>query len=138
MLNSGTLAQRAGVNKQTIRYYERIGLIEAAPRNESGYRLYTEAAVDRLRFIQSAKDLGFQLAEIQELLSLRIDRRSNCDRVREKAFAKREDIRRKIRSLKRLDRVLGGLIGACDERAATDACPILAALDTKSKSRMGT
>ncbi|MEQ9362868.1 MAG: heavy metal-responsive transcriptional regulator [Leptospirales bacterium] len=135
MLNSGTLAQRAGVNKQTIRYYERIGLIEAAPRNESGYRVYTEAVVDRIRFIQSAKDLGFQLAEIQELLSLRIDRRSNCDRVREKAFGKREEVRRKIRDLKSLDRVLGGLIGSCDARQPTDACPILAALDTKSKSR---
>ncbi len=136
MLNSGTLARRAGVNKQTIRYYERIGLIEAAPRNESGYRVYTDAAVERIRFIQSAKDLGFQLTEIQELLNLRIDRRSNCNRVREKASGKREEVRQKIRDLKSLDRVLGKLIDSCDSRQPTDSCPILAALDTKSKSRV--
>lgn len=133
MLNTGTLARRAGVNKQTIRYYERIGLIEPAPRNESGYRIYSEAVVDRIRFIQRSKDLGFQLTEIEELLNLRIDGRTNCDRVREKAREKREDVRRKIIDLKQMEKVLGQLIESCASRNPTTKCPILESLDSGAK-----
>jgi len=134
MLNSGTLARRAGVNKQTIRYYERIGLIEPAPRNDSGYRVYSEDVVDRIRFIQRSKDLGFQLAEIEELLNLRIDRRTNCNRVREKAHEKREEVREKIRTLRRMEKVLGELIDSCAQRTPTTTCPILESLDSGAKT----
>ncbi|MCR9145557.1 MAG: MerR family transcriptional regulator [bacterium] len=135
MLNSGKVASLAGVNKQTLRYYERIGLIDPAPRDDSGYRKYPAETVDRIRFIQRAKDLGFQLAEISELLKLRIDRRTNCDRVRSRAAAKRGEVQRKLRDLRRLDRALAGLIDACDQRVTTDACPILAALESEQTRR---
>lgn len=133
MLNSGTLATRAGVNKQTIRYYERIGLIEAAPRNDSGYRIYTEAVVDRIRFIRQAKSLGFELAEIRELLELRIQRRSNCDKIRVRAEKKRSAVRQKINELNRLDRALKELIAACENRQPTTDCPILSTLESENR-----
>ena len=129
MLNSGSVAGRAGVNKQTVRYYERIGLIPPAPRDESGYRVYPEAVVARIRFIQEAKVLGFQLREIAELLNLRIDGRTNCDRVQKKAREKRETVRAKIQDLKRMERALTRLVESCATRQPTGACPILESLD---------
>ncbi len=135
MLQSGTLARLAGVNKQTVRYYERIGLIEPAGRSDSGYRMFDPEVVDRVRFIRRAQELGFQLAEIQELLGLRVDGRTNCDRVRGKAREKREAVRRKIQELRGMERVLDDLIVSCAKRSSTGACPILAALETNGGSK---
>ena len=135
MLQSGILAKRVGVNKQTIRYYERLGLIRAETRNESGYRFYSEQMVERIQFIKSAKTLGFSLDEIQELLDFRIDNRSNCDTVREKAQSKRNEIQAKIRELKRMDRVLAGLIESCETRSPTNGCPILAFSNSRQERK---
>jgi MerR family mercuric resistance operon transcriptional regulator len=125
----GQVAKRAGVGVETVRFYERRGLIEQPPRHRSGYRVYPEEAVDRIRFIRHAKDIGFTLAEIGELLSLRPDPAGNCDVVKERAEAKVTDIDEKIRGLTRMRESLGKLIGACDTRSETADCPILEALE---------
>jgi DNA-binding transcriptional MerR regulator len=99
-LKIGQLAQRAAVNLQTIRYYEREGLLPEPPRLSSGYRLYTDSMVRRVRFIKRAQEIGFSLAEIRELLSLRADGRRERNEVRAIARAKIADIEDKMRTLK--------------------------------------
>ncbi|RMH60207.1 MAG: heavy metal-responsive transcriptional regulator, partial [Bacteroidetes bacterium] len=95
----GDVAKRAGVNVQTIRFYERKGLMEAPPRTASGYRQYTGEAVRRIRFIKHAQELGFSLREIHELLSLRVDPHTTCADIQQYALEKVEDIERRIASL---------------------------------------
>src|SRR5438445_10622353 len=90
-LTIGQLARRAGVGIETVRFYERQGLLEEPARKESGYRQYQEDVVARLRFIKRAKELGFSLREIMELLSLRVDPTTRCAEVRSKAAAKISD-----------------------------------------------
>src|SRR6516162_2760787 len=99
-LKIGQLAQRASVNLQTIRYYEREGLLPEPPRLSSGYRLYSDSMVRRVRFIKRAQEIGFSLAEIRELLSLRADGRRDRNEVPSIAQAKVNDIDGKIRTLK--------------------------------------
>ncbi len=125
----GQVAKRAGVGVETVRFYERRGLIEQPSKRSSGYRVYPEDVVHRIRFIRHAKDLGFTLNEIGELLSLRPDPQGNCDAVKERAEAKVAYIEGKIGSLTRMQHSLGRLIGACETRSETAECPILEALD---------
>jgi MerR family mercuric resistance operon transcriptional regulator len=125
----GQVAKRAGVGVETVRFYERRGLIEQPRKRSSGYRVYPEDAVQRIRFIRHAKDLGFTLNEIGELLSLRPDPQGNCAAVKERAKEKVADIAGKIGSLTRMQRSLGRLIDACESRSETAECPILEALD---------
>src|SRR5215468_9431222 len=100
----GRLAKAAGVNIDTIRYYERHGLLPRAPRRESGYREYGGADVARLSFIRRAKELGFSLADIAELLSLSQDRDNGVRGVKRKAEEHLADVERKIVELKRVRR----------------------------------
>lgn len=125
----GELARRAGVNVQTVRYYERRGLLREPPRSESGYRQYKPEAVARIQFIKRAQLLGFSLGEITELLSLRVSSGSNCDEVLRKAEAKRREIDEKIAALDDMRRSLDRLILACEARESTEECPILARLE---------
>ncbi len=125
----GQVAKRAGVGVETVRFYERRGLIEQPRKRSSGYRVYPEDVVRRIRFIRHAKDLGFTLNEIGELLSLRPDPHGSCDAVKESAEAKVADIEEKIGSLTRIQDSLGRLIDACESRSETAECPILEALD---------
>lgn len=125
----GELAKRAGVNVETVRYYERRGLLREPPRSDSGYRQYRPEAVARIQFIKRAQALGFSLAEITELLSLRVSPSSNCDEVLRKAESKRQEIDRKITALDEMRRSLDRLISACETREATEECPILARLE---------
>ena len=124
----GQLARRAEVGVETVRFYEREGLLEEPARRPSGYRQYDEGVVDRLRFIRRAKQLGFTLKEIRELLSLRIDPATTCGDVKSRAEAKLEDIAAKIRSLQRMKRALVKLTKACSGRGAASECPILESL----------
>src|SRR6266478_745717 len=87
-LSIGKVARRAGIGVETIRFYEREGLLAAPARRDSGYRLYTERVIGRIRFIRRAKELGFSLKEIKELLQLRRNASSTCEDIREKAEAK--------------------------------------------------
>jgi len=132
-LTIGKVARRAEVGVETIRFYERKGLIDEPPRRESGYRQYPEETISRLRFIKRAKELGFTLREIKELMKLQVDSSSSatCDEVRNLAKEKITDIRDKIRMLQGMEAALARLIGSCRKRAVTSNCPILEALDHK-------
>jgi MerR family mercuric resistance operon transcriptional regulator len=127
----GQVAQKAGIGIETIRFYERKGLIEEPPRKESGYRLYQEDVIDRLAFIQQAKSLGFTLAEIQELLSLKIRPEVTSGEIRKIAEAKLADIEDKIKMLKRMQRALKKLVAQCPGHGPANHCPILEALEKK-------
>jgi Hg(II)-responsive transcriptional regulator len=127
-LTISELAKRAGVNRETIRYYERRRLFARPARTISGYRVFPDDAIDRLRFIKHAQALGFTLEEVRELLGLRLDERSSCEQVRARATRKLADVEAKIAALKRIRRVLGRLIHACETRRPTAPCPILESL----------
>lgn len=124
-LTIGKIARRAGMGIETIRFYERKGLIPEPPRRESGYRQYPESAVSRLRFIKRAKELGFSLKEIKELLSLRIAPDTTCDEVQQRAEVKIRDIEEKIRTLQGMKKALAALAAACPGRGPVSECPIL-------------
>ena len=127
-LTIGRVARAAGVAIDTIRYYEREGLLPEPERRLSGYRDYTPDAVTRLRFIRRAKELGFSLPEIRELLALSADRERGVHGVRQRAEARLAEIERRIRELKRVQRGLKNLIDACPGHGALESCPILTAL----------
>jgi len=129
-LTIGQLATHAHVNRETVRYYERRRLLLPPSRSTSGYRVFSEDAVRRLRFIRHAKALGFSLNEIRGLLALRVNSIDACDRVRARAQAKIADIDNKIRSLRRMKGALTGLVAACERRGKTSDCPILDTLET--------
>ena len=127
-LTIGRVARAAGVGIDTIRYYEREGLLPEPERRLSGYRDYTPDAVTRLRFIRRAKELGFTLEEIRELLALSADRERGVRGVKQRAEARLVEIERRIRELKRVQRGLKSLIDACPGHGALESCPILTAL----------
>lgn len=127
-LTVGQVARRAGVGVETVRFYEREGLLAEPPRRASGYRQYDDQAVSVLRFIRRAKALGFTLQEIKGLLALRLDGSATRSDVRERASAKLIDIDAKIRDLQRMRDALTGLTAACHGDGPTDGCPILDAL----------
>lgn len=132
----GELAREAGVNVQTVRYYERRGLLPEPTRRESGYREYTQDFLDRLRFIRRGQELGFTLTEIQELLSLRVDPDTTADEVKARAEAKVDDITRKIEDLDEIRRALGHLAGACGGgHGPTDECPLLVHMGSLDRAR---
>jgi len=134
-LRIGQLAAEAGVNVETIRFYERRGLLTEPGRRPSGYREYEPDSVRRVRFIKRAQHLGFTLAEIEELLRLRDDRTAKCEDVRSAALGKLRDIEEKIRSLRAMKRALGVLVKSCNKNAAVRECPILEALDDAARRR---
>ncbi|MGK7369236.1 MAG: MerR family transcriptional regulator, partial [Candidatus Halalkalibacterium sp. M3_1C_030] len=96
----GEVASRAGVNKETVRYYEKRELIPEPDRRRSGYRIFTKRHIEQIKFIKRAQELGFTLSEIKELLSLRLDGNTSCEQVRKKAESKREEVKEKIKDLK--------------------------------------
>ena len=128
-LTIGLVARRAGIGVETVRFYERQGLIEEPPRRLSGYREYDDEVVSRLGFIRRAKDLGFTLKEIKELLSLRRDSSTPAADVKRRAEAKIADIESKIRSLQKMKKALTKLTSACRCHDTSVECPLLHALD---------
>lgn len=130
-LTTGRLAREGGVSVETIRYYERRGLIGAPPRSSGGFRLYGADAVRRVRFIRRAQRLGFTLREIVDLLALRTDRRANCADVKACAGRKIAEIDRRVADLRAMRRTLAAIAAACDGRGETSACPILDSLEAK-------
>lgn len=127
----GQIARNSGTSIETIRFYEREGLIEKPSRTESGYRSYQPDVISRLSFIMQAKSLGFSLAEIKELLSLKFSPETNCGDVRNQAEKKILDIEHKIDSLQRIKLALVKLVTACPGSGPTTECPILEAMETK-------
>jgi Hg(II)-responsive transcriptional regulator len=130
-LTIGKVARGAGLAIDTIRYYEREGLLQKPARTPSGYRQYPEEAVARLRFICQAKELGFTLAEIRELLALKVAPGKSCADVRACAQQKIADVEQRIAQLNRMKRALAKLATACSGRGPTSECPILEALEYK-------
>lgn len=127
-LTIGRIAQSAGVAIDTIRFYEREGLLPEPRRRPSGYREYDASAVSRLRFIRRAKDLGFTLDEIRELLALSSDRHGGVEGVRERAAARLKAIDDRIVELQRVRDGLAELVDACPGHGSPEDCPILKAL----------
>ena len=130
MLTIGKVAARAKVTPDTLRYYEREGLIQPAGKTPSGYRLYDAGQVQRLQFIKQAKECGFALGEIRQLLSVRARPAACCDDVRRLALDKKLQIEAKVKAMKAMSRALDGLIANCAREARPiEECPILAAFD---------
>ena len=127
-LSIGQVAQRAGVGVETVRFYEREGLLEEPPRRASGYRQYSEQVVNRIHFIKRAQRLGFSLKEISELLLLRVDDQTSCDQVRQRTEAKLAEVERKLVELQRMRQALLQVHSLCIGSGPTSACPMLEAL----------
>ena len=134
-LKIGEVAERGGVNLQTIRYYERERLLPQPPRLESGYRMFPESTVARIRFIKRAQEIGFALSEIRELLSLRMDEKRERAEVRALAMAKMADIDGKIRTLKAMKTALNRLTERCSGCGPASECPILESIDSEEVLR---
>jgi MerR family copper efflux transcriptional regulator len=128
-LTIGQVARKAGVGVETVRFYERQGLLQRPDRKASGYRLFGPAAVARLRFIRRAKELGFTLREINDLLDLRAGNTATRADVRRRAEQKVADLDTRIRDLQRMREALIGLIAACHGDGPAEECPILRAID---------
>lgn len=125
----GEVAAAAAVNVQTLRYYERVGLLPEPERRSSGYRAYDPESVRRVRFIRRAQDLGFTLGEIADLLDLREQSASACEQVEARASATLGRIREKIRDLESMRAALSEYVTTCHSRRTLGECPLLRALD---------
>lgn len=127
-LSIGQVARQSGVGVETIRFYEREGLLEEPPRRASGYRQYSEQVVTRLHFIKRAQRLGFSLKEINELLLLRVDTDTSCEQVKQRTEAKIAEVERKLVELQRMRQALLHVATLCAGPGPTGACPMLEAL----------
>ncbi|NOY65669.1 MAG: heavy metal-responsive transcriptional regulator [Nitrospirae bacterium] len=126
----GHLSEVSHISIDTIRYYEKLGLLAPATRKSSGYRLYSEDTVQRLRFIKNAKSLGFTLKEIRGLLRLKYDPNDTaCHEVRKKVEEKLNEINEKIKILQGMKMALGEMVISCKHNKKTDECPVLKSLD---------
>jgi len=125
----GIVAKKTGIGIETIRFYEREGLIAVPNRGPSGYREYSDDIEIRLSFIRRAKDLGFSLKEIKDLLSLKAKPKSKCESVKKKATKKIEEIEVKISQLNSIKTALFGLVKSCNSESPTSECPILDAFE---------
>lgn len=126
-LQRAELAQRTGCNLETVRYYEKVGLLPEPPRTASGYRSYDTNHERRLRFVLRARELGFSLDEIRELLRLVDGRDQPCAEARAVAAAHLDDVRAKIADLRRMERVLKEMVAQCAEGTRPD-CPLIETL----------
>ncbi len=132
-LTTGQLAKKTDVNIETIRYYERKGLIPKPHRRDSGYRQYSAEMITRIMFIKHAKTLGFSLKEIKDLLSLKHDPKTPCSEVRKRAESKIEDINGKIRTLQKMKKALSKLTKSCTGSGPAKECPILEVVKNKKE-----
>ncbi len=130
------IAKEAGVGVETVRFYERNGLVQQPPKPSSGgFRVYPVETAERIRFIRQAQELGFSLREIKELLSLRTDPATDCADVRERAQVKLDEIIRKIAQMKGIQTALEKLIAACPGRGALQVCSIIDAIEAPEKTK---
>ena len=127
-LTIGKLAKQAGIGIETVRFYERQGLIPPPARTDSNYRIYSEEEVGRLKFIKRAKLLGFTLNEIKDLLTLQHNPHATKADIKQRTDEKIINIREKIRDLELMLGALEHLSDACDGHGSLDECPILEAL----------
>lgn len=131
-LTVGQLAKKAEINLETIRYYEKINLMPNPKRKESRYRIYDLNDLKRILFIKRAKELGFTLKEIKELLEMKIESKSTCGDVKHLAENKILDVEQKIKDLQKIKKVLNKLVSQCvNEEISMDECPILDTIEVK-------
>ena len=134
-LHIGKAAQLAGMSVDTVRFYQKLGLIESASRSAGGYRLFNGEQIHDLRFVRHAQELGFSLAEVKELLALR-QKHHSCSEVQSMLKSKLVDVREKVRSLARLEAELAEALRNCTRELSLkreikheDCCPLLTKLD---------
>lgn len=131
----GVLATQAGVNVETIRFYQRKNLLHAPPRDAGSIRRYSQTDIDRVHFIKSAQRLGFSLNEVAQLLNL--EDGSRCEEAREQAQQKLISVRAKLADLQHIERALSGLVERCSSASETVCCPLIAALQGRSTASWG-
>jgi len=134
-ITTSELAKRSSVNLETIRYYERTGLLPKPPRSGAGYRQFSPESVRRVRFIKRAQELGFSLKEIKELLALRIAPGSTRADVRKRAETKIVDIEGKVQHLRAMKKALVRLTESCCGSGPASDCPILESLSLDEKEK---
>lgn len=127
-LTIGELAKLTHISKVTIRYYERAGLLPQTTRRPSGYRVYPESIIARIRFIKNAKSVGFTLEEIHELLSLQVHKNTTSQDIRQRTLKKQHAVQEKITALQKMENALKQLVASCDGMMPLHQCPILEAL----------
>lgn len=131
----GRLAKEAGVRVETIRFYERRGLLARPGRRPSGYRDYTGDALRRVQFVQRAKGLGFSLRETSDLLRLRVQPGESCASVKKQAESKLADIELRLRELRHMKAALSRLAAECTGKGPSSECPLLDALEAVDRKR---
>ncbi len=137
-LTIGELAKSVGVNVETVRFYERRGLIPEPPRTGSGYRMYSEADAARLAFIRRAQQLGFTLNETSELLALRMEKGTTVPEIKGRVEAKIADVEAKIRDLEQIRGALASMANSCDRHGPVGDCPFVEALEAQLEPRLAT
>ena len=128
----GQLAKETGLNVQSIRFYEREGLLPSVDRSSSGYRIYQKDSIQRIQFIKHAQEVGFSLKEISELLSLKVNPDGSCHMVQQIAAEKLKQLDERLESIERMKLTLSSMMEMCGEGLPARACPILEALDNDS------
>jgi Hg(II)-responsive transcriptional regulator len=131
ILSVGELARESGVHLETVRYYEREGLLPRPARKKSGQRVYAADTVSRLQFIKRAQALGFTLAEIKDFFAIATDPNQTCNEVLRKVEEKLAEVRAKIVALKRIERTLNRMRNSCTGELPVSACPIIGSLAAK-------
>jgi Hg(II)-responsive transcriptional regulator len=129
LLQIGEVAAEAGVNIQTVRYYERMNILKPATRKQSGFRLYEADSINNIKFIKHAQELGFTLEEIKELLKLRAPSTGRCERVKVKAKSKLSSIQDKLKLLRQMEKNLKNLIEDCENLSPSSTCPIIEGME---------
>ena len=129
----GELSQLTQVNIETIRYYEKIGIIPHPPRNSSGYRIYSTPHLERLSFVRRSRELGFSQPEVRKLLTLVDEHKYTCAEVREITATHLSTVRSKIKDLRKLEKALANMVSECDGGDIPD-CPIVDTLSASPES----
>lgn len=123
-LSIGQLSQKSGVNIETIRYYERIGMLDAPPRTQGGHRSYSGVDSRRLHFVRRARELGFSIDNIRALLALADEGSASCSNVRNLAAEHLADVRRRLADLKKMERILAATVADCDAQCGEKPAPV--------------
>lgn len=127
----GRVARKTGCGIDTIRFYEKIGVLHRPRRTESGRRVYAPAEIARLTFVCRARELGFSLDEVRSLLDLAEEKERPCEDIKQAAIRHRQDVRRKIADLRAVEATLGGLIRQCEAGGPAE-CPVIDTLSRPS------
>lgn len=137
LVKIGQIAKQAGVHVETIRFYERKGLINQPPRRTGGYREYPQETIIRIRFIKRAKKLGFSLPDIAELLSLKANPQATCADVKKRTEDKISAIHERLADLQKIKKVLEELVTACKGYGPLNMCPILESFESSEEKEEG-